>query len=275
MAILGHDLQQPLSVISASASILPLVGDVAVCRGVLESISRNAARMNRMIQEILDFTRVRTLGTLPVDPKPTSLSDACGRAVDDARMAFPGWKIELRSEDVRGEWDPERLQQVLSNLIGNACHYGNPARPVLVCARREPDAAVLEVHNEGAPIPPDLQPVIFEAFRRSPGASRRSGLGLGLYIVSEIVRAHRGSIEVRSSDQGTTFLVRLPTPGAPGPTLNGMGVAAADVDLRSVDTVRPARGGDGRRQPDGAGADRGEAHFGELFALAPDRAPER
>jgi signal transduction histidine kinase len=121
--------------------------------------------------------------------------------------------------DTRGVWDKERLAQVVSNLIGNAIEHGKPGGAIEVRLRSEGDGVRLEVHNQGAAIPAELLPSIFDPFRRQQRAGQKSeGLGLGLYICRELVRAHGGEIAVQSTDEaGTTFTVRLPRKRPPPP----------------------------------------------------------
>jgi signal transduction histidine kinase len=119
---------------------------------------------------------------------------------------------------VHGEWDGERLGQVVSNLVANALQHGAPSAPVEVRLATRGASAVLEVHNSGPAIPPELRAVLFEPYRRGPAKGRKPrGLGLGLYITRQIVLAHGGDVAVTSSDEGgTTFAVTLPRrPEAP------------------------------------------------------------
>jgi signal transduction histidine kinase len=177
-----------------------------------------------MIEELLDFTRARAAGGIPVNPRPASLTRICERAVEEARLSNPLRAISLEAkEELQGSWDPDRLLQLLANLIGNALQHGAASSPVSVKARREGGHAVLSVHNQGDPIPPDQLSDIFEPFRRGEWKSGdSSGLGLGLHIVFQIARAHGGAVQVQSSaEDGTTFTVRLPLPPAsPAPSMS-------------------------------------------------------
>jgi len=118
-----------------------------------------------------------------------------------------------------GVWDRDRLEQVFSNLIGNAIHYGAPDHPVTVSCQRDSESVVVDVHNRGVPIPEELLAKLFDPFRRGTRDSRTAtteGLGLGLYISREIARAHGGDIRVVSTEnEGTTFTVRLPQSSSP------------------------------------------------------------
>ena len=212
MGILGHDLQNPLTAILMTISQL----ERALPQAHSESLKRirmSASRMSRMIDQLLDLTRARVGEGLRVEPRPaTNLSQVVTGAVDELRTAHPQARVRVQADaEVRGAWDPDRLGQVVSNLVANAILYGDGAVDVRV---RSADAsAILEVHNGGVPIPADLLPRIFEPFRRArhdnEPASR--GLGLGLYIAEQIVAAHGGNIDVRSAEvQGTTFTIALP-----------------------------------------------------------------
>jgi signal transduction histidine kinase len=183
----------------------------------LQRIARGAERIANMVADLLDVTRLRAGGGLPLEPKPTDLRALCQRVVDELDALNPG-RIVFVDEpgEVGGEWDPARLAQMISNLVTNALNYSPPASIVQVTVREQDERVRLEVHNEGTPIPPDVLPILFEPFRRGaegPAASSGSpqGLGLGLFIVHEIVRAHGGTIEVTSTAAGgTTFTVALP-----------------------------------------------------------------
>jgi PAS domain S-box-containing protein len=216
MGILGHDLRNPLSAVRALASLLLERGDLpADVRENLAEIGRAGQRMLEMIETLLDFTRDRFEGSLPIAPVPTDLHEVCRAVVDELRAAEPGRTIELTSDgDGRGTWDPARIAQVVSNLVGNALRHGAQDGTVRVWVGGDADEAVLAVENQGPAIPPELMAVMFEPFSRGSAlrnASHAPGLGLGLYIVSQIVSAHGGTIAVHSSEErGTRFTLRLP-----------------------------------------------------------------
>ena len=214
LGVVGHDLRAPLSAISMAANVM-------LKRGALEGsdvkmaarIARNADRMAKMISQLLDFTRARLGGGIPIDPRPTDLAEVCGEILADSEIAHPDRKFSFaRSGDTRGVWDRERLAQVLANLVGNAAKYGDPQAPIAIAIDEAGEAVRLRVHNSGEPIPPDVLPTIFDPFRRGDHHRERAeSLGLGLYIVSEIVRAHAGTIDATSTaEEGTTFTVTLP-----------------------------------------------------------------
>jgi signal transduction histidine kinase len=142
------------------------------------------------------------------------LANTLTRIADELRVIHPSRVIDLRCPPLPGEWDEVRIEQVFSNIVGNAILYGDPARPVRVEAVRTDRVASVVVHNDGAPIPEDLLPFLFDPFRRGDRDSRSAkteGLGLGLYISNEVVNAHGGRIHVQSNlVDGTTFCVTLP-----------------------------------------------------------------
>jgi phosphoserine phosphatase RsbU/P len=224
VAILGHDLRNPLSAIAMGAGLLQQRAlsskDEATTR-IVERMTSSARRMSRMIEQILDLTRSRLAGGLQIKRETMSLDATVGAIVDELRAAHPSRVIELRCPPtVVGPWDADRLEQVLSNLVGNAIHHGDHGRPVTLDVRDENEEVVLTVHNDGPPIPEALRMEIFSPFRRGEQQGKTSdtaGLGLGLYISREIVVAHGGEIDVRSTDaEGTTFRIVLPrAPKAP------------------------------------------------------------
>ncbi len=215
IGILGHDLRNPLAAISMGVELL---GDLPPpYAGVVQRIGRSAHRMEAMIRDVLDFARGRLAGGIPVTLKRCDLRVVCDQVVQEMRQAYPTKTITLDvAGDLCGELDQNRVEQVFSNLIGNAVTHG--AGVIQVTAQAEGDEIVTTVRNGGRPIPAAVVATLFEPFTRDPeqvaGAGGK-GLGLGLYIASEIVRAHRGSILVRSSEaEGTIFTVRWPR-GAP------------------------------------------------------------
>ncbi len=220
MGILGHDLRNPLSVVRMTAGLaLRGEGLSEELRRALIRIDGAANRMVEMIGTLLDFTQSRFRGNLPVAPETMNLHDVCRGAIDELLATNPGRTIHFDvNGDGRGTWDPARIAQLVSNLVGNALVHGEKTEPVRVAVGDDERASVvLVVHNHGPAIAPDLIPVIFEPFRRGPAAektSRWGGLGLGLYIAQHIVRAHGGGITVESThDAGTTFTVWLPREG--------------------------------------------------------------
>ncbi|WP_437756215.1 ATP-binding protein [Sorangium sp. So ce1389] len=217
IAILGHDLRTPLSAVRfATATLLKHEDVTAAVARLVQRIAASNDRAVRMVEDMLDLTRVRCHGGLPVEPKQVDLRSICRQVTVELELSHPEHTIRLKAHgDGHGMWDPGRMEQLMSNLIGNAVHYSPPEEPVLVELRGQDQAVVLEVSNRGSPIPPELLPVIFDPFRRGDqqheDMRRSKGLGLGLFIAKAIVDAHGGSIEVTSKpEQGTTFRVMLP-----------------------------------------------------------------
>jgi signal transduction histidine kinase len=177
-------------------------------------IARNADRMAKMISQLLDFTRSRLGGGIPIHPRPVELAGLCTELIAECEAANPGRAFSFTADvDTNGHWDRDRLAQVIANLLGNAVKYGALETPITVRVVDEGDAVTLSVHNAGPPISAETLPSIFEPFRRGTRhqTDRTESLGLGLFIATEIVRAHAGQIDVRSSEaEGTTFTVRLP-----------------------------------------------------------------
>ena len=180
-------------------------------------IVTSGERMVRMIGELLDFTRGRLGGGIPIQTQPAHLRALCRQVLEELEMSHPGRELRLVEEGpLEGEWDPDRFSQLLGNLGKNALDYSPPNTPVEFRLHDEGEHVRVEVHNDGAPIPAEILPGIFEPFRRAVvgNAHPTSGLGLGLFIVHEIARGHGGEVEVRSREgEGTTFTVRLPKRG--------------------------------------------------------------
>ena len=218
LGILGHDLRNPLSAVTGLTGLMLLDPALSAgARGQIEHIQEAARRMAEMIRTLLDFAQSRfKSGGLPVTPMPCDLAEIAAAAVGDLRAVHHTRVIELEAPAcASGHWDAGRMAQVVSNLVGNAIAHGDRAAPVRVALDLADDHVVLRVSNRGPMIPRDLVPTLFEPFRQG-GASttgRSPGLGLGLYIVDQIVRGHGGTIAVDSTPEGTTFCVRVPRGG--------------------------------------------------------------
>jgi PAS domain S-box-containing protein len=215
LGIVGHDLRTPLTSIMVSASALVREGAVSERhRRALERVEAGAARMSRLINDLLDYSRARLGQGLPVQPTPADLDAICADALDAIRAAQPGRNVVYVHEgDGRGDFDPERVTQALLNLLTNAMRYSTPETDVTLSWRGEHDRKVIAVHNQGPPIEAGLLGQLFEPFKRGDEAGNTwGGVGLGLYIVRQIVVAHGGAVRVRSVEgDGTTFELVLPT----------------------------------------------------------------
>jgi signal transduction histidine kinase len=219
IGILSHDLRTPLGAITTAAALLAVPEDNPERRTrVVTRIMSSAQRMERLVADLLELTRARLGGSMPLARSPTDLGLVCDEVIAEIRAGQPDAIIELDAHgDVRGHWDPDRLAQVASNLITNALDHGD-GTPVRLRLTVDGDVAILAVHNGGSPIPATLMSSIFEPLAHSDGPRRRHGIGLGLFIARAITCAHGGQIGVTSSsEEGTTFTVRLPR-GAPADT---------------------------------------------------------
>jgi signal transduction histidine kinase len=213
MAILGHDLLNPINTVNMAASVLLGYPDLPEeARAKARIIQRASGRMAEMIQTLRELSRVGSFGKVGMSPAAVDLGDIVQQIVDEQRAARPESSIEVDVRgDLHGEWDPSRLAQVVSNLVSNALTHGEERGPVRVSVDGGPAEVTLKVNNGGSPIPPERIPLLFDPSHRRAGHDSPSGLGLGLFIVRQIVVGHGGTIDVESSAQtGTTFTVRLP-----------------------------------------------------------------
>jgi signal transduction histidine kinase len=211
IGILGHDLRTPLTAIGASAGLLLRRRDLpADAIAVARRISGSAERMGRMISDLLDFTQARLGGGIQVVRKSCDLREVARATVDEVMAASPPCPISLDVQgNTSGNFDPDRAAQLLSNLLQNAVQYCVPGEPVEVLLRGTDGHVEITVSNSGATIPSEESAVLFDPFRRGAGASARKGLGLGLYIVQQIARAHGGDATVESANGRTIFRAQL------------------------------------------------------------------
>ncbi|HVY46471.1 MAG TPA: ATP-binding protein [Minicystis sp.] len=212
IAVLGHDLRAPLQAILGSTQLLLKRGrlDEHDAKSVAR-VARAAERMSRLTTDVLDFARSRLGGGMPLVISDADLVEVARTACEEAELAFAGREVALSApSSLPVRCDADRVAQLVSNLVANALKHGAPDAPVTVTVADGPGVATIAVHNDGAPIPDELLPNMFEPFRQ--GERRGShGIGLGLYIAKEIVVAHGGSIEVRSrAGEGTTFTAHIP-----------------------------------------------------------------
>lgn len=219
LAVLGHDLRAPLSGIGMSAMLLSKAGLSEAARQQAAARIKRASRdMNRLITDLLEYTRTRLGAGMPIDLAACDLGPVCEASLEDIRAGNPEQPfVQQISGDLTLQADAARMQQALSNLLSNAVQHGSPRSPVTLTADGEVDAIVLKVGNLGDPIPRDALQVIFEPLVQAPNANSeahvrsKTSLGLGLFIVREIVLAHGGAISVESSTAaGTVFTIRLP-----------------------------------------------------------------
>ncbi|WP_226506906.1 ATP-binding protein [Pseudomonas sp. MWU16-30317] len=213
IGIVSHDLRNPLQIISMATQRIETSRQPSDQITMLGHVREATHRAQRLINDLLDFTQARIGQGLSINPADVVVKDVLQMAVEALRFANPGRQIILVVDAARHfHLDIDRITQLLGNLISNAMTYGAADTPVTVNARLDAAELVISVHNQGDPIPTTLMPTLFTPMTRGTGVGQvvRS-VGLGLYIVSEIAKAHGGTVGVTScSGAGTTFSVRLP-----------------------------------------------------------------
>jgi signal transduction histidine kinase len=218
LGIVSHDLRTPLSAIEAGATVLARSGLPAREARIAALMESSSRRMERIIRDLLDYTRTRARGGIPLALRGADLGDLCARVIEEAALRERGITLELqRAGDLRGQWDADRLEQVVGNLVANAVHHAPRGTVIRVrAAGAGPDVRV-EVENEGPPVPPEAVRTIFDPFQTGTAGAAPAGVGLGLFIVRSIVEAHGGTVDVESATgHPVIFRVRLPrTPPPP------------------------------------------------------------
>jgi PAS domain S-box-containing protein len=214
IGVLAHDLRTPLQAIAFTADKLARAGLPEVTRTDTRRIALATERMSRMIRDLLDLARSRSGAGIPITAAADDLAAICGRAIEEIQAAHPQRVIRFAARgDTHGRWDADRLSQVVTNLVGNALAYSPLDTAVDVDLSARAEEAVLRVENRGPPIAAEVLPTLFAPYARGAhdGGDTKHGLGLGLFIVDCIVRAHGGAIDVESSEKrGTVFTVTLP-----------------------------------------------------------------
>ena len=213
IAVLGHDLRTPLSAIRMSADLLETKVEDKRSLNFIAAIRNSSVRMGVLIESILDFARGRLGGGIPVQRKLVDdLQRTLRMTLEEVQVSHPQATFIHRLDVPTGVYcDALRISQLLSNLLGNAVTHGSISEPIVLNAWAENDEFVISLTNQGTPIAPHLIPLLFEPFSRSEAGQRCEGLGLGLYIASQIATAHNGSLSVTSdSESGTCFVARFP-----------------------------------------------------------------
>ncbi|MFN7130728.1 MAG: response regulator [Myxococcales bacterium] len=221
IGIVSHDLRNPVNAILLAMDSLRRSGALEAKQAELvERARRSADRAGRMIRDLLDFTRARLSGGIHIQPVAGDLREIVQAAVDELGQPYPGRIVCELPTPLAGTFDPDRMTQVVSNLLANALQYSPPLSRVNVRAWSDHRDLFVEVTNQGTPIPAERLDSIFEPLQRlrSEGSNQRS-IGLGLYIVRQIVRSHSGSVRARSDAQGTVFTVSLPIVASNSPAL--------------------------------------------------------
>jgi signal transduction histidine kinase len=220
LAMLGHDLRNPLGAIATSARFLL---ETAVSpeerTELIRGIDKASRRMSDLVNDMLDLALNRLGDAVPIKRAPSDLGTIVRDVVAEVTASYPRARIETHSTgDLTGDWDAARLAQAFTNLLGNAVQHGDSTEPIRIDLHGDSSAVVVSIHNAGPAIPQAKRERMFEGLE--PGAGQdpeRRHLGLGLFIVDKIVDAHGGTIDVRSTNEsGTTFAVHLPKSAASG-----------------------------------------------------------
>jgi signal transduction histidine kinase len=210
VTVLGHDLRNPIAAILASAKLLKTTGVGDQATSIVDIIERSATRMFSMVDDVTDFARARLGSGMGLARRTERIDQVIALVVDEMRLTYPDRRILLHS-DAPGHIDADsgQIARLASNLLVNALKYGDPTQPVVIEASRTGEFR-LSVVNKGAPIAADRIEGLFAPFVRGDVRPDQSGLGLGLYIVSEIAKAHGGLVHVRSDDEETRFTFVMP-----------------------------------------------------------------
>jgi signal transduction histidine kinase len=210
ISVLGHDLRNPLAAVAAGATLLRKHTKDEKILSIVDLMQRSVKRMTAIINDVLDFARGRLGGGLPLKLTTESLEPCLRQIIEELQAIYPERKIEASfdlQEPVSA--DRDRVGQLFSNLLANALTYGPPNEPIQVRAKSARDSFEVSVSNKGTPIPADIQARLFLPFVRGAHADQE-GLGLGLYIASEIAKAHGGTLSVNSTPEKTTFTFAMP-----------------------------------------------------------------
>ncbi|TWO72768.1 HAMP domain-containing histidine kinase [Caenimonas sedimenti] len=215
VGIVSHDLRNPLSAIHMSAVLMGMGTLSDTQRTALARVERSVGRAERLIADLLDFTQARLGKGISVRLVRVDLNEVVADCIGELSAAFPERRIVHAGSAVACQADADRIAQALGNLVANAAHYGSPDSPVTVTVARQEGRCMLSIHNHGDPIPPALRDALFEPMiRGTTKVAQARGVGLGLYIVREIAKAHGGSVQVESeAERGTTFTLSLPLAG--------------------------------------------------------------
>jgi sigma-B regulation protein RsbU (phosphoserine phosphatase) len=212
VGIVSHDLRNPLSAILMGVQLLSRTENERSTR-VLGHVRNSAERAQRLIEELLDFTQARVGSGLSVNLQSMDLHQVVQDTLDELMLSFPDRKItHVAQGETQCTADADRLAQLIGNLVSNAANYGRAGTPIGVRSAIDGDSALVEIHNEGEPIPKEMLANMFEPMVRGvTGSNTVRSVGLGLFIVKEIAKSHGGDMAVESSAaQGTTFSLRFP-----------------------------------------------------------------
>lgn len=211
IAVLGHDLRNPLAGIKGGMRMLGAEELSDRGKAVLDMVDATIDRMSGLIDNVMDFARGRLGGGITLDPSLKRIDATVQQVADELRLTYPDREIVL---DLKLETDlhadHDRLGQLFSNLLGNALMHGDPDQPIHAVLGRDGDHLTFETSNFGEPIPAKAMKSLFSPFERGEARSSLQGLGLGLYISSQIAQAHEGELTAKSEGRETTFTFRMP-----------------------------------------------------------------
>lgn len=212
IAVLGHDLRTPLSAIMTGLEVLGMQVDDPLQKPLLQRIMRSARRISTLIDDVLDFTRGRMGGGISLDTRlEPALQLVFEQVIAELQDTYPTRRIDANiQQDLSLRCDPARLGQLLSNLLKNALVHGASDQPVIVTAEQDDSFFRLSVANGGPRLPEEVLEKLFKPFWRGAPEAAREGLGLGLFIVSEITRSHGATMDVQSNAEQTTFAFTMP-----------------------------------------------------------------
>jgi hypothetical protein len=212
IAVLGHDLRTPLGAILSGTEVLARRLDSSAERQVVERIRRSARRIAALVDDVVDFTRGRMGSGIPLDLREhEDIGAVLEQVIDELHGIYPERRLECAiAPGLALRCDPQRLAQLLSNLLKNALVHGDPQRPITVTATIDGQSFILSVTNEGPDLNPAVIAQLFKPYWRASSRAGDEGLGLGLYIVDQIALGHGGAIRVRSSEGRTSFSFSMP-----------------------------------------------------------------
>ena len=210
IAVLGHDLRNPLGAITMTVGYLERSIDDVKQKNLLGILQRSSYRMNELIENVMDFARTRLGEGIVISPREVDLKPVLEHVVEELKYLFPDRQIavDLFLKDPI-HCDADRIAQLASNLLANALTHGNPQSPVYFTATNPSNTLELTVTNEGEPIPESLQAILFTPFKRESNRANNNGLGLGLYIANQIAEAHGATLSFVSNEEETRFIFAM------------------------------------------------------------------
>jgi sigma-B regulation protein RsbU (phosphoserine phosphatase) len=215
IAVLGHDLRNPLAAVSSGVRLLQRDPSKERADQIATMMHASVLRMSGLIENVLDLARGRLGGGISLQRAPMDLESAITQAVEELRSAHPERNIEDRYDlPSLVDCDAPRMSQLVSNLVGNACTHGDSGTSVTVAAWLDGEVLEISVANGGKPIPDSQMETLFKPFSREPGSAPVKGLGLGLFIASQIAKSHGGTLTAASSARETKFTFRMPLASA-------------------------------------------------------------